>query len=156
MRHATYGSGMSYEHFGVGPALTADLKAGPNVAQAATGLSLFVVAGPRWTYDERICGVLVRRGTGRPSYAFFGDAGASVVQVESVSGRFGVSSLSPRGSFGIFVRSPGHDWGWSFAAGAEYDQRFSEMPSTGYALVLVGIGTLQYGDQGLPLGGDCD
>ena len=149
----TLGVGATYEHGGIGPAINARVKAGPHAAQGALGVSVYMLAGPRWVAPhptgERESTFPHARvfdpGTGPPSFVCFGVAGTSVFQVESVSGQLVVSALSPSAKLGVFVHAPHKEWGFTIAVGGEYDQRLSAAANTGYALLLLGVGGMGYG-----------
>jgi hypothetical protein len=141
----TLGSGATQEHGGEGVALTARAKGGPHVVQGALGVSTYVLAGPRWVHERTDKGRVIEAGTGPPSFAFFALAGTTLVQVESLYGRFAAGTLGPSGKLGVFLRAPGKSWGFTFSLGGEYDRRWTDTPDTGYAVFAIGFGEVHYG-----------
>jgi hypothetical protein len=148
----TFGMGSTHELGGEGPALTARAKLGPDVAAMELGLAGYFVAGPRWV-EPPFRGRVMEVGTTIPRVVFFGLLGASVLQIESIAGRSSVGALSPSGKLGLSLRARGATSGVTLSVGGEYDVT-TDAPKTGYAMLLVGWGSVVYGNQSLVLGAD--
>jgi hypothetical protein len=141
----TIGAGDTGQLGGDGVALTARAKGGPHIAQGALGVSVYMLAGPRWIHARTERGIVLDPGTGPPAYAFFLLGGATLIQLESVSGEFAAGTLGPNGKLGLWVRMPRESVGITFSLAAQYDRRWTDTPDTSFMVFAIGLGEIHYG-----------
>jgi hypothetical protein len=106
---------------------------------------MYILAGPRWVHERTDKGHVLDPGTGPPAYAFFLLGGATLIQLESVSGDFAAGTLGPNGKLGLWVRAPHQDVGITFSFGAQYDRRWTDTPDTTFMVFSIGLGEIHYG-----------